>query len=64
MVCAQNCAASKLLNSAKQVAPDPDIRLTIGACARNSVKTEVTIEIEGEDKPALVAEWLSVQMVA
>ena len=27
-------------------------------------KTEVTIEIEGEDKPALVAEWLSVQMVA
>ncbi|MFT5033457.1 MAG: acyl dehydratase [Bacteroidia bacterium] len=28
------------------------------------VKTEVTVEIEGEDKPALVAEWLSVQLVA
>ncbi|MFT7406318.1 MAG: hypothetical protein ACI955_003398, partial [Zhongshania sp.] len=27
-------------------------------------KTEVTIEIEGEDKPACVAEWLSMQMVA
>ncbi len=25
--------------------------------------TEVTIEIEGEDKPALMAEWVSVQMV-
>lgn len=28
------------------------------------VKTEVTVEIEGKDKPALIAEWLSVQMVA
>ena len=27
-------------------------------------KTEVVIEIEGEDKPALIAEWLGVQMVA
>ena len=27
-------------------------------------RTEVTIEIEGEDKPALVADWLTVQMVA
>jgi acyl dehydratase len=27
-------------------------------------KTEVSIEIEGEDKPALVAEWLAVQMVS
>jgi len=26
-------------------------------------KTEVTLEIEGEDKPALKAEWLSMQMV-
>lgn len=26
-------------------------------------KTEVTVEIEGEDKPALKAEWLSMQMV-
>ncbi len=25
-------------------------------------KVEVTIEIEGEEKPAMVAEWLSVQM--
>ena len=25
-------------------------------------KIEVTVEIEGGDKPALVAEWLSVQM--
>jgi acyl dehydratase len=25
-------------------------------------KTEVTVEIEGEEKPALIAEWLSVQM--
>ena len=25
--------------------------------------TEATVEIQGEDKPALVAEWLSVQMV-
>ncbi len=28
------------------------------------IKTEVVIEIEGEDKPALIAEWLGVQMVA
>ena len=28
------------------------------------VSTEVTVEIEGEAKPALVAEWISVQMVA
>jgi acyl dehydratase len=28
------------------------------------IKTEVTVEIEGEDKPALVAEWISIQMVA
>jgi acyl dehydratase len=27
------------------------------------VKTEVTIEIEGIDKPALVAEWIGIQMV-
>jgi len=27
------------------------------------LKTEVTIEIEGVDKPALVAEWISIQMV-
>lgn len=26
-------------------------------------KTEVTVEIEGEDKPALVAEWITIQMV-
>lgn len=26
-------------------------------------KTEVTVEIEGEDKPALKAEWLTMQMV-
>ena len=25
-------------------------------------KMEITVEIEGGDKPALVAEWLSVQM--
>ncbi|CAA0111521.1 putative enoyl-CoA hydratase 1 [Zhongshania aliphaticivorans] len=28
------------------------------------VNTEVTIEIDGETKPALVAEWIGVQMVA
>ncbi|MGI9293539.1 MAG: MaoC family dehydratase, partial [Pseudomonadales bacterium] len=28
------------------------------------VKTEVTVEIEGEEKPALIAEWLGMQMVA
>ena len=28
------------------------------------VSTEVTLEIEGEEKPALVAEWISIQMVA
>jgi acyl dehydratase len=28
------------------------------------VKTEVTIEIEGGEKPALVAEWITVQLVA
>lgn len=28
------------------------------------MNTEVTIEIEGEAKPALVAEWISVQMVS
>jgi acyl dehydratase len=28
------------------------------------VKTIVTVEIEGEDKPALIAEWISMQMVA
>ena len=27
------------------------------------LNTEVTIEIQGEDKPALVAQWISVQMV-
>ncbi len=27
------------------------------------LKTEVTVEIEGEEKPALIAEWISVQMV-
>ncbi|MEX1670965.1 MaoC family dehydratase [Zhongshania guokunii] len=27
-------------------------------------KTQVTIEIENEDKPACVAEWLTVQMIA
>lgn len=27
------------------------------------VNTEVTIEIEGVDKPALVAEWITIQMV-
>jgi len=27
------------------------------------LKTEVTIEIQGEEKPALVAQWISVQMV-
>ena len=27
-------------------------------------KTEVSVEIEGQDKPALVAEWLVVQMVS
>ncbi len=29
-----------------------------------TLKVEVTIEIENAEKPALVAEWLSVQMVA
>ena len=28
------------------------------------VKAKVTIEIEGETKPALVAEWLTLHMVA
>ncbi|MEH6606502.1 MAG: MaoC family dehydratase [Pseudomonadales bacterium] len=27
------------------------------------MKTEVSIEIEGEEKPALIAEWISIQMV-
>jgi acyl dehydratase len=27
------------------------------------VKTEVTLEIEGQDKPALIAEWISIQFV-
>ena len=27
------------------------------------IKHEVTVEIEGADKPALIAEWLSMQMV-
>lgn len=27
------------------------------------LKTEVTVEIEGEEKPALIAEWLTMQMV-
>ena len=27
------------------------------------VKIDVTIQIEGEDKPALVAEWLSLHVV-
>jgi acyl dehydratase len=25
--------------------------------------TEVSIEIEGEERPALIAEWISIQMV-
>lgn len=28
-----------------------------------SFRTEVTVEIEGEDKPALKAEWITMQMV-
>lgn len=28
------------------------------------IKHEVTVEIEGADKPALIAEWLGMQMVA
>ncbi|MDX1504651.1 MAG: MaoC family dehydratase [Spongiibacter sp.] len=28
------------------------------------LSTEVTVDIEGEDKPALIAEWLGVQIVA
>ncbi|WP_372865556.1 MaoC family dehydratase [Spongiibacter sp.] len=28
------------------------------------VKTQVTVDIEGEDKPALIAEWISMQLVA
>ena len=28
------------------------------------IKTEVTVAIEGEEKPALIAEWLGIQMVA
>ncbi len=28
------------------------------------VKTDVTVEIEGEETPALIAEWISVQFVA
>lgn len=28
---------------------------------RNLTRTEVTIEIEGEEKPALIAEWLGMQ---
>ena len=27
-------------------------------------KVQVTIEIEGEEKPALIAEWLTMQLVA
>ena len=27
------------------------------------IKNEVTVEIEGSDKPALIAEWLSMQML-
>ncbi len=28
------------------------------------IKTDVTVEIEGEETPALIAEWISVQFVA
>ena len=28
------------------------------------IQTDVTVEIEGEDTPALVAEWIGVQIVA
>jgi acyl dehydratase len=28
------------------------------------IKTEITIEIEGGEKPALIAEWISIQSVA
>jgi len=28
------------------------------------VKTKITIEIEGEKKPALVAEWLTMHVIA
>ena len=27
------------------------------------LKHELTVEIEGEEKPALIADWLSMQMV-
>ncbi|NIB41715.1 MaoC family dehydratase [Pseudomaricurvus alkylphenolicus] len=28
------------------------------------IKTEVSVEIEGEDKPALIAEWITVQIIS
>ena len=27
------------------------------------IKTEVSVEIEGEETPALIAEWIGIQMV-
>lgn len=35
-----------------------------GGVARWLLKHELTVEIEGSDKPALIAEWLGMQMVA
>ena len=35
-----------------------------GGGARWLLKHELTVEIEGGDKPALIAEWLSMQVVA
>ena len=36
---------------------------TTGGVTRWLLKHEVTVEIEGGDKPALIAEWLGMQMV-
>ena len=36
---------------------------TDGAITRWLLTHEMTVEIEGEDKPALIADWLSMQMV-
>src|SRR6056300_138204 len=43
MVEAQSCAAAKLSNRAKHVAPDPDMRAKSGACAAKASRTSAII---------------------
>ena len=55
-------SGSKIRGRFKLLAADD--KGTGGGVTRWLLKHEVTVEIEGSDKPALIAEWLGMQMVS